>query len=86
MSARKSANYSCSGTHDGESIGAAIRRHAAWLALAREQLDQSGDMARARIELEGLVTAFATLSLEVDDLEVDALRAVAADEAKAVTT
>ena len=71
-SRRWTPSYAHSGVFPGETVGAAIRRHVAWLALAREQLDMTGDTACARIDLAACASALATLSLEVDDLECEA--------------
>lgn len=66
-----------SGAFEGESITDAVRRHVAWIVLALEQLDQTGDTVQADLAIAHAANALLRLSLEVNELEEHARKAVA---------
>ena len=68
LNATNEATTSESGTHRGESLGGALRRNAAWLALARGLVASGGDVEQVLRDLDHVALEIAKLSLEVDEL------------------
>ena len=66
---RPRLTYEHSGTFEGESVTDAMRRHLAWIMLALEQLDQTGEVVQAERDIEYCAKALLRLSLEVSELE-----------------